>query len=300
MSSPSLIAANDLPGVLETVLRGLSREDAVARDPIRYPRRYSHRQDKELASLYAGFLAFGRVGLFSDTLDAWFAWMDTHGGPAAATAAIESVDTTQIAELYYRWIRGIDLIHFMATMNWMRQEHGELEHLFRGPRSLKERLHRVVDEMYRGMRITAPIVGRSSDDAELPRAMRYLVSHPRSGSACKRWNMVLRWLVREDDGVDLGLWNAIAPSELVMPLDVHVLRVSGLIGLTRRKDNSWRTAKEITDGLRRISPTDPVRFDFAIAHLGISSGCKGKFDAAICPDCALRPRCAAAMGQMVR
>ncbi len=130
--------------------------------------------------------------------------------------------------------------------------------------------------------------------AEQPRGLRYLLPSPDGGSACKRWNLFLRWMVRPPrEGVDLGIWTTWSPAGLVMPLDVHVHRVSRFLGLTTRNDTSWRTAEAITDALRRLDPEDPVRFDFALAHLGISGDCRGHHDPEVCASCPLEPVCTA-------
>ncbi|MEM6929588.1 MAG: DUF2400 family protein, partial [Myxococcota bacterium] len=135
--------------------------------------------------------------------------------------------------------------------------------------------------------------------SDLPRGLRMFLPRPSDGSATKRWWMILRWLVRRPDGVDRGLWTSRAPSELVIPLDTHVLRIARYVGLTARKDGSLRTALEITAGLRAIDPDDPVRFDFALAHLGISGGCKGRPDP-VCRPCPLRGLCTVGEGGPVR
>jgi uncharacterized protein (TIGR02757 family) len=93
--------------------------------------------------------------------------------------------------------------------------------------------------------------------------------------------------------VDLGLWTALRPADLVMPVDTHVLRNSRFLGLTDRADATWRTAEQITAALRALDPHDPVRFDFALAQLGISGACRGFRDAAVCAACPLDPICAA-------
>ena len=121
-----------------------------------------------------------------------------------------------------------------------------------------------------------------------------LLPSPADGSACKRWNMMLRWLVRPDDGVDLGLWKHIPTHRLVVPLDTHVGRIARVVGLTTRTDGSWRTAREVTDGLAMLNAKDPVRYDFALAHLGISGKCRGKYVASICGGCPLFAVCVAA------
>jgi uncharacterized protein (TIGR02757 family) len=127
----------------------------------------------------------------------------------------------------------------------------------------------------------------------------HLVVDPSRGSACKRWNLFLRWVVRPADGVDLGLWGRsgrIAPRELIIPLDVHVGRISYLIGLRRRRTLDWKAAEEITGALARIDPADPLRFDLPLSHLGISRGCRGRHDAGICGGCGLRRICREAGG----
>jgi endonuclease III len=104
-------------------------------------------------------------------------------------------------------------------------------------------------------------------------------------------------MVRGPDGVDLGLWRGVPASALVVPLDTHVHRVARALGLTRRQGASWRTAEEITAGLRAVDPEDPVRFDFALCHLGMSGLCPARRDASCCAACALQAACPAGAGR---
>jgi uncharacterized protein (TIGR02757 family) len=123
------------------------------------------------------------------------------------------------------------------------------------------------------------------------RALDHLLPDASRGAACKRLLLYLRWMVRRDD-VDLGAWEGIVPpSALVIPLDTHVSRLSRLLGLTCRADLSWRTAEEITASLRRLSPEDPVRYDFALCHLGMSGACPARRSAERCRACPLAPAC---------
>jgi uncharacterized protein (TIGR02757 family) len=119
---------------------------------------------------------------------------------------------------------------------------------------------------------------------------RHLFADPRAGSPCKRQNLWLRWMIRGPDGIDLGIWN-LSPSALVIPLDVHVFRISKNLGLTRRKTARWETAEEITSRLRAFDPDDPVRYDFAICHLGVARDCPSRRDAVKCGRCVLRGVC---------
>jgi hypothetical protein len=107
----------------------------------------------------------------------------------------------------------------------------------------------------------------------------------------KRLCLFLRWMARPDDGIDLGVWKGLPPSALVIPLDTHVLRISRAIGLTERRSASFRTALDVTASLRRLDPEDPVRYDFAIAQLGITRGCRHRHVPELCTPCPLRAGC---------
>lgn len=279
---------------LDGLLDGHDPRASLARDPLAFPRRYTDPADQEIAAFYAGFLAFGRVDLFRPVLATWFDWLDAGGGPYARTIDLVAADADPLLPLYYRWVRGPHLVHLMLAFRDLLRAHGSMEPVFGGGGDVRTRLTRGSDRMRAALVETSQEVGSRVDHPDaLPRGLRYVVATPRSGSACKRWNMILRWLVRPDDGVDLGLWGSFRPAQLVMPIDVHVLRMSRFLGLTRRPDASWRTAEEITRNLRRLDPDDPVRFDFALAHLGISGACLGYRVPSVCADCVLDALCRA-------
>ena len=194
----------------------------------------------------------------------------------------EPAQAAGLLDLTYRWNRGIDVVHLVGALQDVLEQHGTLGALA-GP-SAKQTIESLVGA------IEGAASRRSSSD--LPRGFRSWMTRPSRGSACKRWAMYVRWMVRpSDEGVDLGLWSQPA-SGLVVPVDVHVLRIARFVGLTNRKDASWKTAEDITDQLRRIDPADPVRFDFALAHLGISGQCVG-YRRAACARCPLDPYCSA-------
>jgi hypothetical protein len=142
----------------------------------------------------------------------------------------------------------------------------------------------------------APPVGPLLAAAGRPRrGLRHLLPDPGGPGASKRWNLYLRWMIRGPDAVDLGAWagQGVPRSALVVPLDTHVHRVARALGLTRRRDASWRTAEEITRALARVDPEDPVRFDFALCHLGMSGRCPARRDPGCCQACPLLGACAA-------
>lgn len=246
---------------------------------MRFPRRYDDPRDAEVAAVVAALLAFGRVELFGPVIAATLAQADARGGPYAWVLGFDARDAGALAPLYYRWFDGADLALLARTLGAALRDHPTLGALFpRGP------ARATLDAGVAALAAYAPTGGS--------RAFGTWFARPAGGSACKRWAMLLRWMVRRD-GADLALWGHLSPADLVIPVDTHILRVARLLGLTARPTADWRTAEEITAALRRVDPEDPVRFDFALAHLGISGACAGRRDEAVCPACPLEPVCLA-------
>lgn len=260
----------------------------VGRDPLRYAHRYADPADAELAGLFAALYAYGRVDLFFPVLDRLFQVVDAAGGPRRWVEGFHAGrDAATLADVSYRWTKPADLVVFVLALQRVLADHGRVEHLFRGTGDLRDRLDGAIGTLRQAISASGvPFAAHTQ-------GVRYLLPAPADGSACKRWNLYLRWMVRPRDGVDLGVWTTLSPADLVMPVDVHVGRIARFLGLTRRTDASWRTAAEITDALRRLDPHDPVRFDFALAHQGISGGCRGWRHAPTCAPCALRDVCRA-------
>jgi len=269
-----------LGAYLDALVAHVPVEAGVARDPIRFPRRYSTPGDVEVAGAFAASLAFGRVDLFGPVVDAALAEADRRGGPAAfADALVDGPDPSAFADLYYRWLDGHDLAEAFRVFGRARRQAGSLGACFR-PGPARESLGAAIDTL------------RSHLPTDASRGLRSLFAHPADGSACKRWCMLLRWFVRTE-APDLGLWAHLRPADLVVPLDTHVFRVSRFLGLTKRASPGWAAAEEITRQLAVFDAADPVRYDFALAHLGISGACRGARDAEVCPGCPLEPVCRA-------
>ena len=121
--------------------------------------------------------------------------------------------------------------------------------------------------------------------------VRYFFPSPRGGSACKRLNLYLRWMVRRGDKLDFGLWKEVSPSALIIPLDTHIARISTNIGLTKRKSADWKMAGEITSALARLDSEDPVKYDFSLSRLGILDKCPKNKDKKLCEACLIREIC---------
>ncbi len=262
---------------LDHLLSTYDRAHHLASDPLQFPHRYSDAGDQEVVGLVAALLAFGNVKAVRRSVERVLATLGE--SPAAELSTQERVHRRRLEGFVHRTWTGEDVARVLARTARIRRTHGSLggrfaEH-WREAGDLREALARWSDEL-RG-----PAPGRG---------LKHLVADPRAGSACKRSLLFLRWMVRPADGVDLGLWD-LAPSELLIPVDTHVLRIAGNLSLTARRDASWRTAEELTERLRLFDPTDPVKYDFAICHLGISRACPSRQDDAACARCELRPVC---------
>jgi len=129
-----------------------------------------------------------------------------------------------------------------------------------------------------------------SDPSKEPAALRYLLTSPDDGSACKRMNLYLRWMVRRTPP-DLGLWSFVDPAKLVMPVDTHIHRIATFLGLNDRKSADWKAARGITDRLAEFDAADPVRYDFALCRLGILDLCSVRKKKENCDVCMLREVC---------
>lgn len=285
-----------IPGLREHLEGLCAQVDAstrIARDPVRFARAYDDPADAEIAAFLAASLAYGRVSAFGPVIERILDVAREHGGPAAWIRGFDAHAHGALQPIVYRFNRGDDLVQLAGALRRVLDRQGTLGALVTlepGESNVGAGLSRLVQGIRRAV-LELPDAPPSWEHASA--GLRYLLPDPADGSAAKRLCMLARWMVRTpDDGVDLGLWTHIPPSALVIPLDTHVHRIARLIGLTARKDASWRTALDVTASLARLDPADPVRFDFALAHQGISGGCTGALQPDVCGPCALRPVCA--------
>jgi len=271
-----------LPHALETLYRSHLSRASTAGDPLHFVHRYATPEDQEIAALFAAGFSFGAVKLFFPVLEGLSAWFDAQGGPRAAVAQWDPSQASELDHITYRWIRSHDVAAVLGALNQRLKPSAGLTSLLGPPGEFPR-----VQLAHLRQELLSQLSGPAT------RGTGYLLSNPLSGSAAKRWMMFLRWMVRpRTEGIDLGLWTHLSPAQLHIPLDVHVARIARLIGLTQRKDATWKTVEEVTTALRTIDPDDPVRFDFALAHLGIGYGCRGSFQESTCPRCLLRTPCA--------
>lgn len=280
--------AGRLREALEPLVESFGGTERVAFDPIEAPRRYAAPEDQEVAGLLAAGLAYGRVELFRPKL---FALLDEMGpSPAAFVRGfVPERDGLRFASFVYRFNLPGDIGALFAGMGQALHTHGSLGRLLAASLEQEGDLRQALSRFSRSIREAGAV--RVGDSMGPIRALDHLLADPMKGGACKRLLLYLRWMVRKDL-VDLGTWEGLIPrSALVIPVDTHIMRISKLLGLTRRNDPSWRTAEEITASLRLIDPDDPVRYDFALCHLGMSGACPAKRDRERCRVCPLSGEC---------
>jgi len=270
----------------------LDRAARLAADPVELPRRYRSPDDQEVAGLLAAALAYGRADLFKPIL---VRLLDELGpSPAAAVARFAAAPEVASLDWFrYRFNRPADLAALLSAIGHLRREHGSLGARFQalfeaaggGPEALRPALAGLASELREAPPVAPLLEGRGTA------GLRHLLPDAAGPGAAKRWNLYLRWMVRGPDGIDLGAWGGVPRAALLVPLDTHVMRVSRCLGLTRRADATWRTAEEITASLRLIDPADPVRFDFALCHLGMSGACPARASREACRACPLGEVC---------
>jgi uncharacterized protein (TIGR02757 family) len=261
---------------------------------VELPRRYADPGDAEVAGLLAASLAYGRADLFKPRLEALLAAMGPSPARFAAGLA-RRPDAEAFAGFQYRFNQPEDVAALVAAAGAVRARHGSLgarfAALFAGAAGAPEPLRSALGAFARELR-EAP-EARAALGRRPARGLHHLLTDAALPGACKRWNLYLRWMVRGPDAVDLGLWRGVPRSALVVPLDTHVARIARHLALTDREDLSWRTAAEITANLSAIDPEDPVRYDFALCHLGMSGACPPRREACRCAACGLRAHCRA-------
>ena len=254
---------------LDRLYASYNHEDS-AQDPIQLVRRFSRPDDQEIVGFLASGLAFGRVASVLQSIERVLAALGS--SPARFVRPFDPARHAEpLSRIVHRWTRGPDLVALVCVLQGMLREAGSIERFFLGGDDPAAPDVGPGLESFSARALAfdlAPAYGR------VPRkpGVCYFFPKPSSGSGCKRLNLYLRWMVRADR-VDLGLWHGVPASRLIVPLDVHVVRLGRCLGLTRYRSPGWRMAAEITRSLRRFDPADPVRYDFALCHVGMRDEC---------------------------
>jgi uncharacterized protein (TIGR02757 family) len=250
---------------LDALYRKYNKRRFVHPDPLELVYGYDSPLDQEIAGLIAACLAYGRVAQIlvsvGRVLDALRA---PDPGPRRFLERASRADLDRALEGFkHRFTPGSEVAALLWGVKAAIAEHGSLEGLFgAGPEEDDTILPRLASFVERLRRYAG---GNDSCPS--------LLSSPHDGSACKRLNLYLRWMVRRD-AVDPGPWTSVSRAGLVVPLDTHMFRIAGGLGLTTRRQADLKTAQEITRGFSRYSPRDPVKYDFALTRMGINPACR--------------------------
>jgi len=242
----------------------------LAADPIQFPRRYTRAADREVAGFVAAALAYGRVAHIRKSVETVLALLGHR--PAEALLSVEPAQVERdLRSFTHRFNTGRDVAEMLTILRVLVEENRSLNAAFLAGFDQNEADvgHALTGFSRRALQIHRRISSRRRAGASRA-GVRFFFSSPEDGSACKRMNMFLRWMVRRDE-VDLGVWEGISPSKLVMPLDTHTARVCRTLGLSARRSADWRMALEVTAALRRLDPEDPIRYDFALYNWELES-----------------------------
>jgi uncharacterized protein (TIGR02757 family) len=251
-------------------------------DPVGFAHPYADPLHREHVGLVSPCNAFGNVKAIRAKLDDLLARL----GPQPARLAGDGARLrARLRGWKHRVFRGEDIARLLRGARAVQQAHGSLGAFFQGELSrlgtMREALAAFCDAVREAGQLRKHPVRRGP---------AHLLGDPRGPSGSKRLLLYLRWMTRGPDGVDLGLW-PVDPARLLVPVDVHIHRLSYNLGFTRRRDLSWKTTEEITRALARFDPADPAGYDFSLCHMGILQRCPSRRDAARCEGCGVKPVC---------
>ncbi|MDX2197141.1 MAG: TIGR02757 family protein [Cytophagales bacterium] len=246
-----------LKNLLDEYYDKYNRPQFIPTDPISIPHLFTQKEDIEIAAFIAATLSWGLRITIINNCKKILAMM--HNSPYDFVINHKDSDLKSMVGFKHRTFNDTDLLYFMAALQNIYRHHGGLEACF-ATRSID------IGEgisYFRKIFFSLPYA---------PTRTRKHVSSPQTGSACKRLNMYLRWMVRNDGrGVDFGIWKSISPAQLICPCDVHVERVARQLMLITRKQTDWATAQELTQNLKILDPHDPVKYDYALFGIGLDT-----------------------------
>lgn len=273
----------DLRHILDRFYREYDFRKRLVHDPIELPHRYQDPADIEVAGFLAASLAYGKVGLFKPVVEKILSLMGK--SPYDFLAHFRTSRHSRLFHgIRYRFNRSEDIVCMLAMVRRVLRKRGSFERLFtahfHGEGDVGAALTGAVEEIL--SMDTAEVYGENVK----PSGLMQFFPTPAKGGACKRHNLFLRWMVRDRD-IDFGIWKGIPKNRLVIPLDTHIMKISRCLGLTTRKSADWKTAVEITRSLEQFDPEDPLKYDFALCHQGISGLCRGTTEGTLCTGCVI-------------
>ena len=241
----------------------------ISSDPISIPHMFSKPQDIEIAGFFAAIFSWGNRTTIINKSKELMQLMDN--APHQFILHHEDKDRKRLLGFKHRTFNATDLLYFIEFFRWHYSRYDSLEDAFLRSDDHLSGFYRYFFQLDQLASAKDSLDSPASEGlpAAPPRTHKHIAS-PEKNSSCKRLNMFLRWMVRQDNrGVDFGLWKRITPAKLVCPLDVHVGRVARRFNLMTRTQTDWQSALELTDYLITLDPGDPVKYDFALFGLGV-------------------------------
>ena len=248
----------ELKELLEELYLRYDCVDFIEPDPISIPHSFTNPLDREVSGLLAATIAWGNRKAIVKSANRMMDYLDRRPYEFVMGASESELECLQT--YVHRTFNGEDLKCFVLALRRLCREYGSLGEWFQGQFEQTQDMRTVL----------ADFRSEFFDFAHPARSEKHLSSIAK-GAACKRLNMYLRWMVRQDShGVDFGLWTRIPASALYLPLDVHSGNIGRELGLLGRKQNDWKAVEEVTQALRTFDPTDPVKYDYALFGVGIN------------------------------
>jgi uncharacterized protein (TIGR02757 family) len=256
-----------------------NRASFIKDDPICIPHSFTKKQNIEIAGLFAAVFAWGNRTTIINKSKELMALMDW--APYDFCLNHQPGDLKKLEAFKHRTFNATDLLYFIEFFKQHYTSHKSLEEAFTKKIGLKQKNSPPSqggdDIIAAGNNIRGGVEqalinfhNHFFSLNHIPHRTKKHIATPQKGSTCKRLNMFLRWMVRNDTtGVDFGIWKKIKPADLICPIDVHVARVAKKLGLLTRKQVDWQAAVELTNFLRTLDPLDPVKYDFALFGLGV-------------------------------
>jgi len=272
-----------IKNVLEKLYDRYNHREFIKPDPLQFVYRYSNREDKEIVAFLAAALAYGRVQQIEKSLNDLFGRMGA--SPYVFVRDFGEAQRQKLSNFKHRFTTGEDVSDLLELLKGVLGENGGIENYFllgynKGDENIISALSKFCDRLLETY--------AEAHGGQATRGLKYLLAGPANGSACKRLNLFLRWMVRSDD-VDTGLWrgtpNAIKgvweprridKAKLIVPVDVHMSRLCKILGLHSLKTVSLAMAVKITEAFKEIESADPVKYDFALSRVGIVKNCTGR------------------------
>jgi uncharacterized protein (TIGR02757 family) len=231
-------------------------------DPLQFPHLFKDEKDIEVIAFIASVFAYGNVKQIISSLQKFLTIADNK--PFSFIQNFDNAGAAKEFSFVHRFYSTKDIIQFFHLLKLAYSKFDSLKNLFLlGYNEADNTTKNAITNFSNCFLDKA-----QKEFVELSRGLIFMFPLPEKGSACKRMNLFLRWMVRKDE-LDFGLWREIPTSKLIIPVDTHVARICKQLKLTKRKNVSWKMAEEITENLKKFDANDPVKYDFAICHIGM-------------------------------